>query len=1110
MSRETTMSFVQRLAARLHTTAQDLIAEFFASGNRRPMSSFPRGGGEVYFNTEARARLAALTQVPATHLERALPAWSQLEPAGRHDAGPALTFYSASSIAPTATACARCTAARTGRTEPARLYTAAHQRVCRRHAAWLTDPHDAAVGGGGLSLVGLPEIAAAHRRHATWQRRRPGLADAFPLAQAITATWWDAAWPQEKRWPQLGEALARANPHADIPERTARAVATYPDSVALAGLLASGFWQQQIRAQKHKPHTPADSPDFTGELAARLRRPWLVQALADESSGPLTAWLHNCWRPRPARKGRPGSLWWVAPAYRAPSTAPARRTAPHSSTAPAAGGSTNPVAEDDTTVRGFARGYALAEAFAQEHGHLSIPYRHRRDGFQLGLWLSNQRAYGPRLPPERSRALAALDPWWNPPWSTQWQRIYQRAHRQVQAGTLIDPGQGFDAFSENMGSWLFDQCLRYQDLHPQQRALLARIGITSNSAEAARRRQRSVEDSQSEGLAHAGGYAANTGHLCAYPEDTHDGFPIGQWLSNQRSRTRAGTEAAGIADRLAALDPWWAAPWPTNWQRSCYTVGTLVRAGQALDPANAFTGFDDAVGQWLFTQCATYQDLAPGQQQQLSALGLTAEVAATARPNPATRVPSLETGLYYARSYAHRHGGLDIAPRARHDGFPLGTWLARQRHYADTRAAASTTPWPGAALLAALDPWWNPPWGADWNKSYRAARDQAAGDLGLDPEHGFPDTPDWTGRWLHAQYLAYPGLHPEQHRLLALLGITAERARVAKPRRTTQQESFNTGLDHARAQVRRHGHLTPSSTTRIDGYPIGSWLATQRERAAAGRLPADRTAALAALDPCWNPPWRVRWQTTFHAVKTETAGLVLDPAQGFAGLPASVTRWLFTQCAAYRTLHQGQQQQLAGLGITAQHADALRPQHEPRPRTGPGAERPRPATIPSGIDAGLPYARAYAHQHGGLGDAHYEVEHDGFPLGWWLNGQRKRANAHVRRTGRPWPHQAAMTALDPWWNPPWRASWQHTYTRIRIHPDPAALLPHQQRWITQQLTNWHNLHPDQQALLTNLGLTPAEKGYRRLNRGEPQPREKRSALCTYPDTLRYADAGGSR
>ena len=216
----------------------------------------------------------------------------------------------------------------------------------------------------------------------------------------------------------------------------------------------------------------------------------------------------------------------------------------------------------------------------------------------------------------------------------------------------------------------------------------------------------------------------------------------------------------------------------------------------------------------------------------------------------------------------------------------------------------------------------------------------------------------------------------------------------------------------------------------------------------------------------------MHWQISYHTVKSQTTECTLDAAQGFPGLPAHATRWLFTQCAAYPTLAQGQKQLLTDLGITAQEADALHPQHEPRPRTGPGAGRPRPTDVPSGIDGGLPYARTYAQQHGGLGTAHYDTEHDGFPLGWWLYEQRKRANAHLNRTGRPWPHQAAMTAIDPWWNPPWRISWQHTYTPIHTrHQHGQPPTPNQHRWLTTQRKNWHTLHPDQQTLLTTIGIT---------------------------------------
>ncbi|MFJ2193900.1 helicase associated domain-containing protein [Kitasatospora sp. NPDC087861] len=294
-------------------------------------------------------------------------------------------------------------------------------------------------------------------------------------------------------------------------------------------------------------------------------------------------------------------------------------------------------------------------------------------------------------------------------------------------------------------------------------------------------------------------------------------------------------------------------------------------------------------------------------------------------------------------------------------------------------------------------------------------------------------------------------------------------------RRITQQASFETGLSHARSFAARYGHLATSNSDTHDGYRIGHWLADKRKRAATDRLPQDRADALTAIDPWWNPPWGLPWQITYHTVRNETRGQMLNAAAGFPGLPPSATRWLFTQCINYDRLHPGQQQLLADIGITPTDSRAAKPQHEPRERPHTGAGRPRPTAVSSSIDGGLPYARSYARTRDGLGTAHYATEHDGFPLGWWLHEQRKRAKAHHRRTGQTWPHEQELATLDPWWNPPWRISWQHTYTSILIalahgHRQSGS----QRHWLTTQHTNWQNLHPDQQHLLTTIGIAPRD------------------------------------
>lgn len=1076
LPRETTLSFVERLASRFGVSAADVIAEFFAIGNRKPMYSL-KADGEVYFNADARARFAALSRVPPEHLRRALPAWTRFEPVGRYDTGPAVTFYSAGSLSPTGTACTRCTAARTGRIDPARLYMAAHQRLCVRHQMWLPGTQDVADQNSGrsqLSLAQLPETVQALGRHKALLRRREHAADAYPVAQAIIATWWDAAWPEETAWARRLDSLARANPAAELSSPAARDAVTYPDTVTLAGLLASPFWQHQVLADtgRHRPHVPADTPSFIRELALRLQRPWLADVLADSDSGPLTAWLQACWRSRAGERERTVSMWRVAPAYRTPASSGSNPARP-SRTA----GTANEAEADASgnTAQGFARGLALARAFAAEHGHLCIPYRHEKDGFQLGLWLSNQRATGPQLPPERSRALSELDPWWNPPWSTLWQRIYLRARRLPGAGT-VTPEQGFPGTSENLGTWLYQQCQNYDSLHPQQQKLLTQIGITAETALRARPRRRNIAEARDQALDHARSYWKQHGHLCASATDTHDGFPIGQWLSNVRVRARRGKLDPAVARQLDAMDPWWAPPWSSDWQRTCYTVRDLIGSGHILAPENAFTAFADELGQWLYTQCVAYPDLAVQQRQQLATIGLTEQAAAAARPNPATESPSLETGLYFARSYAALHGDLNTSPSDRHEDFPIGTWLSRQRRQANLHNSKFTSPYPADPLLTAIDPWWNPPWNADWQINHRAARKLVEDGLDLLPRQGFPGTPDWTGQWLYTQCVDHPHLHPGQQHKLAQLGITAADARTARPRRVTQQASFDTGLDHARSYAARHGHLAVPKSESHNGYQLGTWLADKRKRATNGRLPRNRADALNTIDPWWNPPWGLPWQTAYHTVKAENRGRTLNTAAGFPGLPPDATRWLLTQCINYDDLHPGQQQLLTHLGITSKDAHAARPQQETRKRPRAGASRPRPTTVSSSIDGGLPYARSYAHTHDGLGTARYDTEHNGFPLGWWLYEQRKRANAHVRRTGQPWPHEHALAALDPWWNPPWRISWQHTYTGLRstLTEDqrPSAS---QRRWLTNQHTNWHTLHPDQRTLLTAISLNPTNE-----------------------------------
>lgn len=1068
LSGETTLSFIKRVASRYRLTAKELIGALVDVG-RRPNLFTVRPDGEVVFNAEARAVVAAFCRIPEEHLHRALPAWGKDVPSSRLGSGPAAWVRTAATIPPTGPGCRACTATATRGREEARRYLLPHGRVCLKHQCWMleTPVDDAATGPGQLDLRYVPQIGAAQRRHVRLLRRCPHAGEAFAVAQAILASWWEGPWPDETLWPERRRLMTPDNDA--VWRAAARDAVTYPEAVTVASVLADPGVQQQVLddTDRHPPHSLSDVPSLVNELARRLEQPWITGHLSTVTTGPLNAWVRACVRTRAGHKPKTQSMWRISPPHRpAPISRLLAESRPGNETP------VKPPPTPDTTqaaAKGFARGLRHARAYAAEHGNLCAPNTARDEGFAVGLWLANQRAAGPELAPDRAAALHALDPWWNPPWNLWWQRIYHRARAHVRAGDPLTPELGFPGTHEELGEWLYDQCTAYPQLHPQQQRLLTDIGITPERARAARPRRKNLKALRHTALDHARSYASRHGHLCAPTSTSSNGFPIGKWLHSQRVRARRAQLDPALDRALTTIDSWWNPPWPTDWQREHHIAHTAITAGTLPDPEAAFRNFDDRTAQWLYAQCVNYHGLQPGQQELLALLGITEPVSGIAVPDPATRHPAMETGLHYAQAWAAEHGTLDIPRTARPFGFPLGRWLGRQRHQANLHRDLFDTPWPHEEHLTRIDPYWNPPWGMVWQRRYQAARAQLSPGQNLAPDKGFPGTPDWTGQWLYEQCTHYDELHPRQRQLLADLGLTAADAHRALPRRIPQATAFTAGLVHATAWADQHGHLAVPGNAHHDGYPLGSWLGHQRKRAARGRLPDDRAQALAALDPCWNPPWNMRWQQSLHTASTHTAGRPLGTTDDLDALPTVTSKWLFTQCASYDSLHHEQRRLLAGIGLTAQRARALAPPPKPPQPSRPA--RPRLKNPPSSIAAGLPYARSWAAQHGNLTSAGYRTEHEGFPLGWWLYKQRRAAHDHLKRTGNPWLHEAQLTVLDPWWNPPWRATWNHSWHQAHTNYSTGMPFPNQTtKWIRTQQRVWEQLHPHQQHLMGTIGI----------------------------------------
>ncbi len=186
---EMTLSFLGRIADRYGLTVQNLLSSVTDVDGQQSVAGALRDDSEVFLNAAARDRISALCHVPQADIRRALPTWMREGPSGPSKERPTARLHNGvETVAAWGPACPGCVAARTGRVTPARVYLAAHQRVCPRHRYWLMSLPGSE--GRVIGLAGCPEVVQAQEDHRRLLRRSPVAGSAFEVAEAVTAWWW--------------------------------------------------------------------------------------------------------------------------------------------------------------------------------------------------------------------------------------------------------------------------------------------------------------------------------------------------------------------------------------------------------------------------------------------------------------------------------------------------------------------------------------------------------------------------------------------------------------------------------------------------------------------------------------------------------------------------------------------------------------------------------------------------------------------------------------------------------------------------------------------------------------------------------------------------------
>ncbi|MER6251969.1 Helicase associated domain protein [Streptomyces sp. NPDC001584] len=275
----------------------------------------------------------------------------------------------------------------------------------------------------------------------------------------------------------------------------------------------------------------------------------------------------------------------------------------------------------------------------------------------------------------------------------------------------------------------------------------------------------------------------------------------------------------------------------------------------------------------------------------------------------------------------------------------------------------------------------------DWRRGAEAAYRyrQREGDLEVPYEHVETEGAFPLGRWLSDQRRAYRAgtMTGERAAELEELGIVWDTADVG----------FEANLGAARAYYELHGTLAAPRGAAVLDVAIGQYLTNIRRPGGLGKDPERaqrRAAALAAIDPDWNPGtrgWTVDWQR-HYAYLTQ---LLAEGARLTAIVPGvtrhgeDVGRWLTTQRRGWDRLNKEQQRRFAALGVKKAPQAARSATAKTTTASGPRAGG-------EAFQKGLQALAQYIAREGGMpGRGAVEQLPDGpHRVGIWVGNQKAR------------------------------------------------------------------------------------------------------------------------
>lgn len=487
----------------------------------------------------------------------------------------------------------------------------------------------------------------------------------------------------------------------------------------------------------------------------------------------------------------------------------------------------------NTRDDGWENGFTHLSQHLAETGTTAVPQGFKTaDGYQLGNWVLNQRAFyrKGKLAPGRITRLEKLHSTWSwDPYVAAWENGFDHLKQFVVSEkhtSIPQPYRSPDGFK--LGGWVAKQRADFRSgrLDQSRKERIEALHPTWTWDPLGDRRE--------EGFAHLENFIVGEGHArVSRSYKTPCGFKLGKWVGNARTAHKKGTLDESVARRLEAIHPTWV--WDAKGadmeEGFRHLMEYVAENDTARVPQTYKTPCGFALGVWLSTQRQLKRKgkLPADRQKRLQ----NSHPTWTWEPHG----DRWSEGYAHLLSYIEREGDA-LVPRdfVTDDGYALGEWVkGRRTDYSRGGLAPDRR-----QLLEESHPTWA--WSIrddGWESGIQHLTEYSAAHGGALPVIRYV-CPDGfrLGTWINKQRAAFAnGKMPEdrRERLDIVRGWSWE----------PNEDKWVAGYEHLREFSREHGHARPERKyTSHDGYKLGSWLEAQRAAERRGDLSADRLERL--------------------------------------------------------------------------------------------------------------------------------------------------------------------------------------------------------------------------------------------------------------------------